>query len=189
MYHTMTTIDDLRNWVDGATSDWMNREDDDVDRITAVIRDSDCPRWGADWSDYLQSDFVGELLEHWGELDPMDAREWYGRYGWHYVTQHEGYILLDAVEYDWLDGTDAEAIVSLKEEYCELLDFEAEDIIAKAREVREAGEAVESLLADAVQAYQRGNMSAMARALNEAAAVESQHGASPATDELRAQMQ
>jgi hypothetical protein len=127
-------------------------------------------------------------LIHNADLTHEDAFDFYYSYGWHITTEYEGDVTLDAVEYDWLDGTDAEAIAKLRETYDALTDDEAESIVAKAREVREAGEAIEGLLDEAVEAYQRGDMDAVVKALDEAAWVESEHGDSPAADSLRSQL-
>jgi hypothetical protein len=127
-------------------------------------------------------------LKHNADLTHEDARGWYNSYGWHITTANEGDVTIDAVEYDWLDGTDAEVIARLRETYDALTDDEAESIVAKAREVREAGETIEGLLDEAVEAYQSGDMDAVVEALDEAARVESEHGDSPATNDLRSQL-
>lgn len=49
----MTTAADLRNWIDGATSDWLARNAGEIDTITTVIQAMDHPRWGADWTEFL----------------------------------------------------------------------------------------------------------------------------------------
>jgi hypothetical protein len=61
MRRTMTTNRDLRNWVDDVTSGWVERTDADVDAITDTIQAMDHPRWGADWSEWL--DGLPELTE------------------------------------------------------------------------------------------------------------------------------
>jgi hypothetical protein len=53
---TMTKIssmDDLRNYVDAATTDWLGRTDQDVEAIVDAIQASDHPPWGTDWSEFL----------------------------------------------------------------------------------------------------------------------------------------
>lgn len=117
-----------------------------------------------------------------------DARDWYESYGWHITTEIEGDVTIDSVEYDWLDGTDAEAVAKLREAYAALTDDEAESIVSKAREVREAAETVEGLLGEAVEAYQRGDTGAVVKALDEAARAEWEHGDSPAANSLRSQL-
>lgn len=55
----ISSLNDLRNWVDNRTAD------DEVDAIADAIRDTcDCPAWGDDWSEFLESlpDDLGELL-------------------------------------------------------------------------------------------------------------------------------
>lgn len=122
------------------------------------------------------------------DLSHEDAREWYGAYGWHISTENEGDVDLGAVEFDWLDGTDEEAIAKLRETYDGLTDDEAEAMIARARMVREAGEAVEELLSEAVEAYQSGDVNEVIRLLDEAARVEREHGDSPAANSLRSEL-
>jgi hypothetical protein len=54
MIHIMVTAGDLRNWVDSATDNWIDRTDADIDAIVDGIRNrDDCPAWGRDWSEYL----------------------------------------------------------------------------------------------------------------------------------------
>jgi hypothetical protein len=52
---TFTTKNDLRNWVDTMTSDWLNRPEGMVEKIaTKIQNDSDRPNWGwEDWTEYL----------------------------------------------------------------------------------------------------------------------------------------
>lgn len=64
MIRTMTTARDLRNWVDSATSGWPDRGEEDVDAITEAIRADEHPAWGTDWSEYLESlDLMDMLAE------------------------------------------------------------------------------------------------------------------------------
>lgn len=50
----ITTLADLRNWVDEHTSDWHDRQDAEVDAITeAISRRPDCPAWGEDWTEFF----------------------------------------------------------------------------------------------------------------------------------------
>ena len=51
----MTTRNDLRNWVDDHTTGWLERDDADVERITDAIQAMDHPRWGTDWSEFLDA--------------------------------------------------------------------------------------------------------------------------------------
>ena len=55
MRHYFGTARDLRNWVDDMTSDWCERGDGDVDEIVAAISDLDPPRYGDDWTEYLEN--------------------------------------------------------------------------------------------------------------------------------------
>ena len=127
------------------------------------------------------------LIEN-ADLSHEDARSFFESYGWHISTQDEGDVTIDSVEYDWLDGTDAQVIAKLRQTYGALTDDETECIIAKAREVREAAETVDGLLGEAVEAYQRGDMDAVVKALDEAARAECEHGDSPAANSLRSQL-
>lgn len=50
----ITTVNDLRNWVDSVTSNWDVRTDADVDAIADAIRNmDDAPRYGTDWREFL----------------------------------------------------------------------------------------------------------------------------------------
>lgn len=114
-----------------------------------------------------------------------DAREWYADYGWHFSTQNVGHLLLQVVEYDWLDQDDAEVVRLLMQEYDELLEDEAMAITHKAREVREAAEEIESLLQEAIEAHENGDLHSTIQALDISAATEMAHGDCPATRALR----
>jgi len=59
----MTTANDLRNWIDDATSNWHNRTDADMQRILDAIRADNCPAWGDDWQDYLETLDLDGLAE------------------------------------------------------------------------------------------------------------------------------
>jgi DNA-binding phage protein len=114
------------------------------------------------------------------------AESWYDSYGWHLTTDREGDVELQAVDYDWLDGTDDEAVDQLVERYPALRRREARAIVERAREVRETADAIEGMLSSAVEAYERGDLDGVLEALREATRLEGPHGASPATDALRA---
>jgi len=123
------------------------------------------------------------------DLDHQDARDFYDSYGWCLPTENAGDICHDAVEYDWLDDQDDEAVVAkLMAEDGHLEDYEAEEVVAKAREIREAGEAVESQLEAAVEAYEANDYAACLEALRWAGEAESPFGGTPASDELRGQL-
>lgn len=62
MRNTITTVRDLRNWVDAATNGWHERGDNDVDTITEAIRSGDHPAWGDDWSEFFES--LPDLTEY-----------------------------------------------------------------------------------------------------------------------------
>jgi hypothetical protein len=122
------------------------------------------------------------------DLTHEDAREWYDSYGWHLSTESGGDVTLQAVEYDWLDRTDAAVIKKLLAQHDGLTEDEAEYIVDAARDIRNTAESVESLLVEAVEAYQRGDAVAVAEALDAAESVEESHGDSPAANSLREQL-
>lgn len=54
MTRIITTRRDLRNYVDEMTSGWYERSDDDIDAIVeSILGCPDCPRYGADWTEFL----------------------------------------------------------------------------------------------------------------------------------------
>lgn len=117
------------------------------------------------------------------DTDYQDARDWYDSYGWHRTT--EGGDL--CVEYDWLNDRDDVVADKLMARHT-LLRAEAEQIAAKARSIREAAEAIENHLLDAIDAYESGDVAACVAALDAAEALESEHGDSPASSALREQL-
>jgi hypothetical protein len=122
------------------------------------------------------------------DLDHENARDWYDSYGWHLTTENEGDLTLDVVEYHWLNEPDQEVVNHIRETYYDLTDEEVMSLIEKAREVRANAEAVEALLGEAVEAYGRGDVAAVIRALDEAERIESGHGDCPASRSLRGQL-
>lgn len=123
-----------------------------------------------------------------------DAHDWYGAYGWHLTTEDAGDVTLDAVDFDWLDETDDEdlmrdrVVASLRRDHPRLTADEAEAILGKAIEVRDAAEAIEEALDDAAEAYERGDLEACRSALLAAHSRESDHGDAPATRSLAARL-
>lgn len=113
-----------------------------------------------------------------------DARDWYGDYGWHLSTEHAGDVLLQAIEFDWLDESDVEVGGKLLSDNDDLSEDEAIEIIRMARSVREMAENIDSLLDDAVDAYERGDLDETRKALLAAYAAESEAGDEPATKDL-----
>ena len=114
------------------------------------------------------------------------ARQWYDSYGAHVETS-TGDIELQTVEYDDLEGGDAAIVASLMRDVG-LSRPDARALVCLARETRDAAEAVCDRLDAAVRAYEEDDLDGVVSALDEAEAVESPHGASPATDRLRAQL-
>jgi len=123
------------------------------------------------------------------DLNHQDARDFYQSYGWCLSTENAGDICHDAIEYDWLDDqNDGSIVAKLMAEDGHLEDYEAAEVVAKAREIREAGEAVESQLAAAVEAYEADDYAACLEALRWAGEAESPFGDTPASDRLRGQL-
>jgi hypothetical protein len=118
------------------------------------------------------------------KIDHEDSREWYDNYGWHLTTEEAGDVCLQAVEYDWLDGTDEDAVCKLLDSDADLIRDEAEALVEMARTVRDAAESVCGLLDEAVAAYDRGDVRACRQALLDAWSAESDHGDSPAASAL-----
>jgi hypothetical protein len=122
------------------------------------------------------------------DLTHEDSRAWYESYGWHISTENGGDVTHDAVEYDWLDDADSVVIAKLREKHAGLTGDEAESIVEKAREIREAGEGVADWLSEAVAAYLRGDVAGVVEALDAAATMELPHGDTPAANSLRAEL-
>ena len=123
-------------------------------------------------------------------LDHEMARDWYNCYGWHISTGRAGDVTLQAVEYDWLDLRDDSGVARI---LCDSMPRqlsvdEAVQIVEMARSVREAGEVVEELLDEAVEAYGVGDLAAVIDALDRCESFESDFGDSPATQSLRSQL-
>jgi hypothetical protein len=63
----ITTRDDLANWIDGMTDGWDRRTDADVEAMAETVRAMDHPRWGGDWSEFLEGLDLLALLPDDGE--------------------------------------------------------------------------------------------------------------------------
>jgi hypothetical protein len=63
-----TTIKDVRNWVDSATSNWDDRTDEQVSELVDIVRSN--INYGQDASEYLESlpDNLADLLDDDGEF-------------------------------------------------------------------------------------------------------------------------
>ena len=112
-----------------------------------------------------------------------DARGWYDSYGWHLSTEEAGDVVLQAVEYDWLDDDD-DAVKKLRAEESEITQDEADSVVEAARGVRETAESICGLLDRAVEAYEAGDLESCRKALLSAYAAESEAGDAPATNSL-----
>ncbi len=115
------------------------------------------------------------------------AEDWWDGYGWHLSTEESGDITLQAVGYDLLDSPEA-AIAALQQKHPRLGEDEAEAIVEMAFKIKEAAEAIESLLKQAVEAYTSGDLVAVIQSLDKCRSLESQHGDSPATKSLQEQL-
>lgn len=61
---TITTATDIRNWLDSSRYDVRSEcGADAVVRAVEAIRADDHPAWGADWTDYLESDHVRSIVD------------------------------------------------------------------------------------------------------------------------------
>lgn len=113
------------------------------------------------------------------------AEDWYGSYGDHISTERAGDVTIQAVEYDWLDDEDDDAVAArLRAEDDRLSEDEALALVERARDVREAADSIEGLLDEAVAAYERGHVQGVIEALDEASREEDDHGDDPATRDL-----
>jgi hypothetical protein len=134
----------------------------------------------------------------WEQIDRLNAdadtehetaEEWYDSYGWHLTTENAGDAFLQAVEYDWLDDYDDDAVIArLLESDDQLNRDEAASMVTKAREIRECAESICDLLDEAVEAYQQGDADKVEELLDAAKSHESDHGDSPASDSLRSSL-
>lgn len=115
-----------------------------------------------------------------------DAREWYDSYGWH-LTTDRGDVILQAVEYDWLDEDDDTTCTRLITEQ-DITAADAAEIVEMAQSVRGMAEEVEGLLDAAVAAYEAGDLAGTIAALAAAGHREGDAGDSPATQALAAQL-
>ena len=113
-----------------------------------------------------------------------DARDWYYSYGWHLSTEHAGDVTHDAVEYDWLDDSDESAVAKLRQSDSRIRHSEAEAIVERARDIRDAAESICDTLDSAATAYEARDLTACKAALLAAYDAESDHGDAPATESL-----
>lgn len=114
------------------------------------------------------------------------AEDWYGSYGAYVSTESAGDVTIQSIDYDWLDESDDDEVLRAHRDEIDtrITDNEALDLIARAREVREAADDIEGLLDAVVDAYERGVAAEVLSALDEARSAERDHGDYPATREL-----
>ena len=55
MRYQITTRDDLRNYLDSATSGWYERTDAELEELTDAVQSNEHPQWGSDWTEFLES--------------------------------------------------------------------------------------------------------------------------------------
>lgn len=117
------------------------------------------------------------------DMTHEDSRSWYDSYGWSLSTDNDGDVCLQVVEYDWLDDDDATVIDRLQREH-DVTDEDASVVVTMARTVREAAEAICSLLDGAVYAYGARDVDETRRCLLAAYDLEMDHGDAPAAATL-----
>ena len=112
------------------------------------------------------------------------AEDWYSSYGAHISTEGHGDLVVQTVEWDWLE--DGEKIIPrLKSDHEKLTTDEAKELIALAKRVRSAAKEVVSCLEAAVEAYDAGDLDECVAQLDAASSVEQDHGDDPASKSLR----
>lgn len=118
-----------------------------------------------------------------------DARDGYDAFGYHVSTDGEG-VMLQEVEYDWLDDLDDDEIVDkLSMDHPEADRPALAHLVRMARSVRETAEEVEGLLDEAVEAYEAGDVDGVIDALDRCENVETRRGgAAPAALGLRSKL-
>jgi hypothetical protein len=64
MTQTMTTKRDLRNWVDSALG--ADGTGEMIHAVTDAIAEGQCPNWGTDWAQFLETIDVWHIAEQLG---------------------------------------------------------------------------------------------------------------------------
>jgi hypothetical protein len=117
------------------------------------------------------------------------AQDWYKSYGAHISTERGGDIEIQLIDYDDLDADDDTIIAGLYDpDASDVSRNEYAALVALARDVRSAADALDDLLSDAVDAYEQDNIEAVVSALLEANDVEKEHGDNTATRALAGQL-
>lgn len=119
----------------------------------------------------------------------------YDYYGAHASSDYYGDISIQLVEYAWLDDSDDRAVIQRTIRAIGPRDTDdtdgadrravAEELVCVARAVRSDMDAIAAMLADAVAAYDAGDVEGVIEALDQAASLESEHGDWPSTRSLR----
>lgn len=164
-------------WED--SSDWASLPKGTRDAVLDSLRDSA-------WRIYNEAESMvdsdhRERAADEAERDMESAEDWYDAYGWHVSTEDAGDVELSVVSYDDLDKSDKTIVNNLLKDDEDLRRDEAEHIVAKAREVREAAESITSLLTEAIEAYRADDDREARNLLRQAKHEEWQHGDSTVT--------
>lgn len=128
------------------------------------------------------------MLNPNAKLKHETAREWYESYGWHLSTELAGDVELQAVTWEWAELDTETAIANLMESDSDLSYDEAQTIVVKAKEVREAAEPIVSYLELAVDCYKQGDLDGVTASLDVCRGMEMDHGDCPASNALRADL-
>lgn len=118
-----------------------------------------------------------------------DGAEMYSCYGAHITTEKAGDICIQSVDYEWLDDDDdANVVAKLLESTTGLDEDEAFTLVEMARRIRTDMDGIESMLDEAVEAYETGDLEATIEALRNCSSNESEHGDNPSTSALIEQL-
>ena len=104
-------------------------------------------------------------------------------------TEHEHDVTVQAVDYEWLDDPDDEAVADrVQGEVRHISREEAIDLVELAREIRVSMDEISERMDAAVTSYDEGDLEACVEALDEARIMECDHGDDPSTSCLASQL-
>ena len=171
-----------------AANAWPDEHSWDIEeRDAAELGDEELSELDDECFDWCVEHLDVRRLRKDAATSHQSAKEWYEAYGAGISTENAGEVMVQIVEYDWLDAEDDESVV----EHLSKSDLTADDreqVVALARRVREAADEVSALLDDAVEAYQSGDADETIKALRLAKSSETDHGDWPATSALADQL-
>lgn len=169
-------------WPDDEPAAWHLEEVELMDRCD----DDDLRKLDDDAYAWCVEHLDAPRLARDADTEHQSAEDWYGCYGGHLSTSAAGDVVVQAVEYEWLEDPDDEAVGARLIESTDhrLTQSEAEGLVAMARSVRETADALAETLDDAVSAYSEGDYRSCLRALRASLANELPYGDWPATREL-----